>query len=78
MANDTNLVTLSVSSYNQIKAENYRLNMLLDNLLLEAKADQKQEKLVFDSEKVELAVKFCFPDRWRKKLGLAKEVKNDG
>ena len=78
MANDINLVTLSVSSYNQIKAENYRLNMLLDNLLLEAKADQKQEKLVFDPAKVELAVKFCFQDRWRKKLGLAKEVKNDG
>ena len=78
MANDTNLVTLSVSSYNQIKAENYRLNMLLDNLLLEAKADQKQEKLMFDPAKVELAVKFCFPDRCRKKLGLAKEVKNDG
>ena len=78
MANDTNLVTLSVSSYNQIKAENYRLNMLLDNLLLEAKADQKQEKLMFDPAKVELAVKFCFPDRWRKKLGVAKEVKNDG
>ena len=65
MANDINLVTLSVSSYNQIKAENYRLNMLLDNLLL-------------DPAKVELAVKFCFQDRWRKKLGLAKEVKNDG
>ena len=68
MANEPNVVTLSVSSYNQIKADNYRLNMLLDNLLLEAKITEDHEHLVFNSRKVEDALKFCFPERYKQKL----------
>ena len=66
MANDVNVITLSVSSYNQIKAENFRQNLFLDNLMTEALV--ADGKLVFDSGKVETALRFCFPDRVRKKL----------
>lgn len=68
MATESNIVTLSVSSYNQVKSDNYRLNMFLDNLLLEAMVSSDHERLVFDSAKVENAVKFCFPERYKKKL----------
>lgn len=68
MATESNIVTLSVSSYNQVKADNYRLNMFLDNLLNEAMISKDHEHVVFDSQKVESAVKFCFPERYKKKL----------
>lgn len=68
MATDSNTVILSVSSYNQVKADNYRLNMFLDNLLNEAMISKDHEHVVFDSQKVESAVKFCFPERYKKKL----------
>lgn len=69
MASEINTVTLSVSSYNQIKAENYRLNLFLENLFAEAGCDPEQEKLMFDSDKVAYALNFCFSERYRKRLG---------
>lgn len=69
---DTNIVTLSVSSYNQIKAENYRLNLFLDNLFNEALIDKDHETLVFDTKKVNAAVMFCFPERYKKRLATLK------
>lgn len=68
MANEINTVTLSVSSYNQVKADNYRLNMLLDSILNEAMISEDHEHLVFNTRKVEDALKFCFPERYKKKL----------
>ena len=69
MANEIiNTVTLSVSSYNQIKADNYRLNMLLDNLLNECLISCDHERLRFDTAKVENAIKFCYPERYKKRL----------
>ncbi len=72
MATESNIVTLSVSSYNQVKSDNYRLNMFLDNILLETLISEDHEHLVFDSAKVEQAVKFCFPERYKKKLSSMK------
>ena len=34
---DTNIVTLNTSSYNQIKSENFKLELFVENLLLEAR-----------------------------------------
>ena len=68
MANETNTVTLSVSSYNQVKADNYRLNMFLDSIFNEAMISEDHEHLVFSTRKVEDALKFCFPERHKKKL----------
>ena len=68
MANDTNVVSLSVSSYNQVKSDNYRLNLMLDNLLNEAGITEDHEHMVFNSRSVESAIKFCFPERFKKKM----------
>ena len=66
MATEINTITLSVSSYNQIKAENYRLNMFLDNLLNETMISKDHDRMIFDTSRVENAVKFCFPERYKK------------
>lgn len=68
MDNTVNIVTLSTGSYNAIKGDNYRLNMLLDNLLLEATISADHSHLVFDSDAVDQIIKFCYPERYKKKL----------
>lgn len=72
MATEINTITLSVSSYNQIKAENYRLNMFLDNLLNETMISKDHDRMIFDTSRVENAVKFCFPERYKKRLSTLK------
>lgn len=65
--NEINMVTLSVSSYNSVKNDVFRYNLFLDNLLQEALSEDHQS-LVFDSKKIEEAVKFCYFERYKKKL----------
>ena len=64
----TNVVILSVAGFNQVIADNYRLNMMLDALFNEAMISKDHEHIVFDTRKVEAALKFCFPERLKKKL----------
>ena len=63
-----NVVILTVAGFNQVKADNYRLNMALDNLFNEAMISKDHEHMVFDTRKVEAALKFCFPERFKKRL----------
>ena len=72
MATEIHTITLSVSRYNQIKAENYRLNMFLDNLLNETMISKDHDHMIFDTSRVENAVKFCFPERYKKRLSTLK------
>ena len=80
---DTNIVTLNTSSYNQIKSENFRLEMFVENILLEAKLSSDHQELEFDSDKINTALKFCFAERYKKKLASLKTqynrngIKND-
>lgn len=67
---EPNTVTLSVTSYNQTKADNYRLNMFLDSVFNEAMISEDHEHLVFSTSKIEDALKFCFPERCKKKLSI--------
>lgn len=69
---DTNIVTLNTQSYNQIKADNIRLEMMLENILLNAEMNDDHTKLMFDSEAVRIAIQFCFPERYKKKLATLK------
>lgn len=69
---DTNIVTLSVSSYNQIKNDNFKYNLFLDNILQSAKLSEDHQSLVFRSEDIENAVKFCYYERYKKKLATLK------
>ena len=72
MAENTNTVTLAVQSYNQTKNENFRLNLFLDNIIKCARLSEDHQSLEFDTEKIEEAVKFCFGERYRKKLSTLK------
>lgn len=65
--NEINTVTLSVSSYNSVKNDVFRCNLFLDNLLQEAMLSEDHQSLVFDSKKIEEAVKFCYFERYKKK-----------
>lgn len=67
-SNEINTVTLSVSSYNSVKNDVFRYNLFLDNLLQEAMLSEDHQSLVFDSKKIEEAVKFCYLERYKKKL----------
>lgn len=87
MADNTNTVVLSASSYNQIKNENFRYNLFLDNILQKARLSEDHQGLVFDSKDIEDAVKFCYYERYKKKLSTlktqfarysSKEVKANG
>ncbi len=72
MADNTNTVVLSTSSYNQIKNENFRYNLFLDNILQKARLSEDHQGLVFDSKDIEDAVKFCYYERYKKKLSTLK------
>lgn len=65
--NEINTVTLSVSSHNSVKNDVFRYNLFLDNLLQEAMLSEDHQSLVFDSKKIEEAVKFCYFERYKKK-----------
>ena len=73
---DTNIVTLNTSSYNQIKNENFRLELFVENLLLEARWSDDHQELIFDTDKVATAFKFCFAERYKKKLSYLKSQYN--
>ena len=73
---DTNIVTLSTSSYNQIKSENFKLELFVENLLLEARLSDDHQELIFDTDKVATAFKFCFAERYKKKLSYLKTQYN--
>lgn len=73
---DTNIVTLNTSSYNQIKSENFKLELFVENLLLEARLSDDHQELIFDTDKVTTAFKFCFAERYKKKLSYLKSQYN--
>ncbi len=72
MENKTNTVLLDVRSYNQTKAEIYRLNMVLENILQNATLSEDCQSLVFDSNEIKNALQFCYLDRYKKKLSTLK------
>lgn len=72
MADNTNIVTLSTSAYNNIKNDNFRYNLFLDNIMQGAALPEDHQSLVFDSKQIEEAIKFCYFERYKKKLATLK------
>lgn len=68
MNSDANTILLSTHSYNQIKSDNTKFEMLLENILLNGELSADHQKVRFDSEAVRIAIQFCFPERYKKKL----------
>lgn len=75
---DVNVITLSTSSYNNIKSENQKCQMLLDNILTSAKLSDDRSKLIFDSEQIVLAMTILYPDRYKKKLSALRGLATKG
>ena len=69
---ECNTIVLSTSSYNNIKNENFKFNLFIDNLLGSAVLSEDHQALVFKSENVETALKFCFYETYKKKLSTLK------
>lgn len=63
-----NSVTLSVSSYNQIKAENTKFQMFIDRLFEDAELRADYSGIDFDVRKLEDLIHLVYPDRYKKKL----------
>lgn len=85
--NQTNTVILTTLSYNAIKNDNFRYNLFLNNILQRAKLSEDHQSLVFESRDIEEAIKFCYYERYKKKLATlktqfarygSKEVKANG
>lgn len=61
-----NSVTLSVSSYNQIKAENTKFQMFIDRLFEDAELRADYSGIDFDVRKLEDLIHLVYPDRYKK------------
>lgn len=67
MSND-NIVTMNLSSYNQIKAENTKFQMFMSRIFEDAELKPDYSGIQFDPQKLEDLIHLCYPDTYKKKL----------
>ena len=63
-----NIVTMSLASYNQIKAENTRWQMFVSRLWESAELKADYSGIEFDAKMVEELMHIMYPDAYKKKL----------
>lgn len=63
-----NTVTMSLSSYNQIKAENTRFQMFISRLFEDAELCSDYNGIEFNTKKIEDLIHLVYPDMYKKKL----------
>lgn len=63
-----NTVTMSLASYNRIKAENTRWQMFVSRLWEGAELKEDYSGIVFDSGFLEELIRIMYPDAYKKKL----------
>ena len=63
-----NTVTMSLASYNQIKAENTRWQMFVSRLWEGAELKADYSGINFDTKMVEELMHIMYPDAYKKKL----------
>ena len=73
MAND-NVVTMSLASYNQIKAENTKFQMFMQRLFEDAELRADYSGIEFDTKKLEDLVHLVYPDAYKKKLSTLRTL----
>ena len=71
MANE-NSVTMSLASYNQIKAENTRFQMLMSRMWEGAELRADYSGIDFDAKLYEELMHIMYPDSYKKKLSTLK------
>lgn len=69
-----NTVTMSLSSYNQIKAENTRFQMFIGRLFEDAELRSDYSGIEFDTHKLEDLIHLCYPDMYKKKLSTLRTL----
>ena len=77
MNDNTNTVLLTLSSYNNIKSENTKLNLFFSIIMRDATLSEDHSKLVFDSDKVGEAVNFCFGEDYKKKMSTLSQQRKE-
>lgn len=65
---EPNTVTMNLSSYNQIKAENTRFQMFIARLFENAELKPDYSGILFDPDFVEDLLHLVYPDMYKKKL----------
>lgn len=65
---ETNTVTITLTTYNTIKLENFKYNAFMDNLYDNAKMSKDHQYLVFDNAKLSTLLQMLTPERYAKKL----------
>ncbi len=68
MSAEVNTVLLSTGAYSQIKNENCKYRLLIDNLLSNATLSDDHTKLEFDSDLVMAALQFVYLEDYKKRL----------
>lgn len=63
-----NTVTMNLSSYNQIKAENTRFQMFISRIFEDAELRADYSGIEFNIHKVEDLIHLVYPDMYKKKL----------
>lgn len=63
-----NSVTMSLASYNQIKAENTRWQMFVSRLWEGAELKSDYSGIEFDTDMIEQLMHIMYPDAYKKKL----------
>ncbi len=61
-------VTMSLSEYSKQKKTIYRHELFLENVLASSSYDAEKDDIVFDTERINQAMKLCFPETHKKRL----------
>lgn len=68
MMSSENTVTMSLASYNQIKADNTKFRMFMDRLFEDATLKADYSDIEFDVQKLADLIHLVYPDTYKKKL----------
>lgn len=63
-----NTVCLSISSYNQIKAENTRFNLFIERMMSSSTLSEDKDSIEFDTGLLKEIMHLVYPEQYRKRL----------
>lgn len=61
-------VTMSLTEYSKQKKTIYRNDLFLENVLAASSYDEEHDDIMFDTERINQALKLCFPETHKKRL----------
>ena len=73
--NDT--VTLDISTYNSLKADSVRANMIVDHLFRTAHYQEQDNEFRWDEVRLNEILELAYPKRYANKVSEWEELKNE-